>query len=609
MASKITRALLEAYDITKAAPGQVPFKSSSMSDPHIRAIVDAASAKTGVPAAEIDAVIQKEVDKIKEMKQYSYLLYDTAARNAVESAAFDLIAHSRRDEFEKFDPVTFLKLVEMIQLENDQFFPLRAPGELNYIFTISPILVPSNKKEFQKFNSIGTAAATNNGEFIFNVPFMQKLMDWSTVEGLKPKGKKYESNGGPIPDAYAYIEFLIMHELLHYSYGDFSHGRRLKQYTPTEHNYASDFRSNYMLVKNGFDQLPVGLFSDHINYDRQRTYDEMVDLVHNELKKLPKPLQDKFGEIADRLDDHSSSQGQSTQQPVSGSTPDPDKVHQDIADKLGRRQEIGSEEEAKNKAGQRPQSSTTPSSGTSKGGQMGDMSSREREIAAIVPRFNWKTLIKQMITASVTHTDVSYAKPARRSVSGAVIARATGSAAIKPGEKTLEEPQTKLMLVFDTSGSMYGDIPTVLAETQSLLKKLGRLDNSIGLCFFADSAKYYMANMGKDVWHEIESTNELIKNAPSGKANKGWKSILTKASTGGTDFNSALAGNLNLVATAGFNVMIFSDEGINETDNFGHFKQLWQGHKDRLFFVSNNLSNFRATCQLLGQVPKTFGHL
>ena len=94
-----------------------------------------------------------------------------------------------------------------------------------------------------------------------------------------------------------------MHELLHYTYGDFAAGKRLGQYTPQEHNWASDFRSNYMLVKNGYDQLPIGLFSDHINYDRQHSYDAMVKLVHEELAKLPKPLQDKFKDMSD-LDEH-----------------------------------------------------------------------------------------------------------------------------------------------------------------------------------------------------------------------------------------------------------------------------------------------------------------
>lgn len=612
MPSRITRALLEAYDIGRAELGKVPFKVSDIQDSHIQAVVEAASKKTGVPADQIAAKIKKEIADIEKMKQYSYLLYDTAAKNAAESAAFDLIAHVDNPNFTKFDPAIFFKLIDLVQLENDQFFPLRAPGEVNYVFDVNPILVPSNKKEFQKYNSIDTAAATAKGDFIFNRDFMQKLMDWAVMENLHPKGKKYESNGGPIPDNYAYIEFLIVHELLHYSYGDFTHGTRLSQYTPLEHNYASDFRSNYMLVKNGFDQLPIGLFSDHINADRQRSYQEMVDLVHNELKKLPKPLQQTFQDIAGRLDDHASSEQHSEgQSSPTAQMPSQDQIHKDVEDKLGRRKEIGSDKEAQEKAAQaaRGRAGGQPGSGVGRGGQMDDLSSREQEIAAVVPKFNWKTLIKQMITSSVMQSDVSYAKPSRRSVTGAVIARATGAAAVKPGEKITEEQQNKIMLVFDTSGSMYADIPTVLSEAQSLLKQLGRTEAPIGLCFFADQAKYYLVNMTKDTWHSVSDVSEIVQNKPSGPAQKGWKKILGMASTGGTDFDSKMASNLGEMASAGFNVMIFSDEGINDADNFANFSKLYSSHKNHLFFVANNLQNFRATCTLMGQVPRNFSYL
>jgi len=287
----------EAFDMSRKGPGEVPFRDSKITDPHIAQLIRDAAAKTGEPPAAILKKLGDGIREIEEFKKYSPILYDTLAKDAVSQAAFELVDHARINRV-KFDVPTFFKLVKMVELEHGQFFPLRAPGELNYIFHIDPILVPTDKPELKKFNSIETAAATGEGEFIFNVPFMQRLMDWATVEHLKPRGLKYASNGGPIPDEYAYIEFLIMHELLHYSFGDFSHGKRLKQYSTKTHNWAMDFRSNYMLVKNGYNQLPIGLFSDHINYDRQGRYDDMVKLVDQELKKLPKPLQDKFEDMA-----------------------------------------------------------------------------------------------------------------------------------------------------------------------------------------------------------------------------------------------------------------------------------------------------------------------
>jgi len=301
--------LKEAFDVSRRDVGQLKFRQSQISDKHIRDIVNQASAKTGVPTADIDKKLQKYISEIEEFKKYSYVLYDTMAKNAVENVAFDLIEHSRTSKFPKFDIKIFHELIDMVQLEHEQFFPLRAPGEITYIYTFDPILVPSKNKQWieKGFNQVNTAAATAQGDFIFNTDFMQKLMDWASAEGLKPKANKYECNGGPIPDCYAYIEFLIVHELLHYSYGDFAAGKRLKQYSHTVHNWASDFRSNYMLVKNGYEQLPLGLFSDHINYDRQGSYDDIVELVDSELKKLPKPLQQKFKDLADSIDDHDTS--------------------------------------------------------------------------------------------------------------------------------------------------------------------------------------------------------------------------------------------------------------------------------------------------------------
>ena len=306
MRQELIQVIEAQLDWKRAEPGQVKFKTSTLGDPHIRALVNDASKKTGIPAADIDAEIQSEVDDINEMKKYSPILYETAAMNAVENAAFDLIEHTTKSTIQ-FSIQIFLKLCKLIQYEHEAFFPIRAPGEKNYIFHITPIIVPTTKDNLKKYNSIPTACATAGGDFVFNKDFMQKLLNWASIVNLKPQGGKYECNGGDIPDQYGYIEFLIMHELLHYSYGDMTRMKDLKQYSPNTHNQAMDFRINYLLVKSGYNQLPIGLFSDKVNYDRQGSYIEMVKLVHEELKKLPKPLQDLFQQIADAMDDHSQS--------------------------------------------------------------------------------------------------------------------------------------------------------------------------------------------------------------------------------------------------------------------------------------------------------------
>ena len=323
IASRLGRTLImldEAFEVRRKEKGEVGFKSSSLQSPHIRQIINDASAVTGKPVSEIVNIVQQKMKEVEEMQKYSPLLYDIARQNAAESAVFDLVIHSRARGYQnlvKFDPVVFNQLINMVRKEHKQFFPLRQPADPSrYVFRFNPILVPTTKKELAQFNSIKTAAATSKGEFIFNTEFMQKIMDWAVIEGVRPTSKKYESNGGPIPDAYVYVEFLIVHELLHYSYGDFNYGVQMPEFSQKIHNYASDFRSNYMLVKSGYHQLPIGLFSDDINADRQPTYKQMVKLVDQELKKLPPPLQDLFKDLT-QLDDHPSGgePGEPSQQP------------------------------------------------------------------------------------------------------------------------------------------------------------------------------------------------------------------------------------------------------------------------------------------------------
>jgi hypothetical protein len=301
--------ILEAFDFGKKQKGQVPFKKSAIGDPHIQKIIARISKETGVPVADIATELTESnsTKMLEEVRKYSPMLYDTLAQNAVETAAFNNIGNSiklQKMQFNdvKFDFKTFLKLCDLIRQDHTPppgsppeakgLFPLKAPGEQLRINTIRPILVPTNNPDLKQFNQVKTAAATANGDFIFDKDFMQQLLNYGKVIEVKPKGKKYVSNGGIIPDEYCYIEFLILHELFHYIFGDFKSGQRFKQYLPIAHNWASDFRSNYFLVKNGYEQLPIGLFSDDLNMDRELTssYDKLIKVVHDEMQKLPPNL-------------------------------------------------------------------------------------------------------------------------------------------------------------------------------------------------------------------------------------------------------------------------------------------------------------------------------
>jgi hypothetical protein len=312
--------LIEALSTRKRAEkGQVPFKKSSLSDAHINSMVSDLSRRTGVPEKDIMDELEKTIKKYDLVGQYSPRLYNTIIQNAAENAAFNQIeSSSRLQKLDlsdiKFEPRTFSQLIKLVQQENQgTFLPIKPKGEYKPLYRIAPIVVPSKLPAYEKFNGVTTAAASNRGEFIFNKEFMQKLIYYATVAGIKPQGKKYESNGGPIPDNYAYIEFLIMHELLHYRFGDHNTSLQFKKYSHTAHNWAMDFRINYILVKNGYEQLPMGLFSDDLNFDRPETknYRLLIKAVQDEFDKLPGNLIDWL-EVEFSSDEHAepNSQGQ-----------------------------------------------------------------------------------------------------------------------------------------------------------------------------------------------------------------------------------------------------------------------------------------------------------
>jgi hypothetical protein len=126
-------------------------------------------------------------------------------------------------------------------------------------------------------------------------------LDWAFLKGIKPKQIKYQNNGGKIPPEYAYIEFLLMHEYLHYSEADFYYHRIIPKANSKIINYVGDFRSNYLLVKSGYEQLPMGLFNDKINYDRQKTYREMYDVVKGEFDKMKEPGKKQQVQVGDTV--------------------------------------------------------------------------------------------------------------------------------------------------------------------------------------------------------------------------------------------------------------------------------------------------------------------
>jgi hypothetical protein len=323
-------------DNVKRAIGSGVLPTSSLSDPHIRKIIDHIHKTSKISVADIEDEISSEVARIAKQHAKSPLLFGSMMANAVEAALFDMFSpkaartkpeHNLRkrknnageDEIvpkiqavpkstvPKWDPVIFSALVRRIKAENQSIFPLRNFYNKKPIISPRIIYVPSKHEVDQKqFGDIDTAAATPKGEFIFNLHFMQQCMDFSHTKGIKPKGKKYVSNGGEFPDEYCMIEFLILHEFFHYTHADFHYHKVLKDDEGKKAvgkiiNWVGDFRTNYDLIKAGHEGIPMGLYNELVNYDRQYTYEEMYNLVKNELKKLKEKKVPKVGDLVKDL--------------------------------------------------------------------------------------------------------------------------------------------------------------------------------------------------------------------------------------------------------------------------------------------------------------------
>jgi hypothetical protein len=293
-----------------------------------------------------------------------------------------------------------------------------------------------------------------------------------------------------------------------------------------------------------------------------------------------------------------------------GSGQTADEIHDAIERKLAKRSEIGSdaeaaaaeEENASKQKGQGP-------GGLPGQGSLSDLESRKAEIEKIVPKMNWKALIKLMISSSTEKIDTSYAKPSRRGLTGVSIAAQVGAGAIKPGERVQEEMQNKLVLILDTSGSMYDTIPIALAETQVLLKQMGRNNHPITVCFFAGTAKYFQVNLGNNTWGEITDASQLGQTIPASDMKKDWKTLLSSAGSGGTEFSSSMVSSLNTLLSQGYNAMLFSDSDMLYGRNWSNFVSLYTGHKNSVFWICDSLETWRTACKELGQVPKTFSYL
>lgn len=289
--------------------GQTPFRSSTIDDPFVKNFIQNFSKITGLSTDDVVHAINYRMNKYEKLKNYSPYLYDVLYKNIGETVVFNLMFDTSLYNIDlsitgrvienpdipiHLDFKILFDLIKAISREGSGFFPMRmgGSGSIKQKNSLDPIFVPSNNPKHKQFNKVSTAAMSHAGDLILNIHFMQKLLVFGNMIGLKCDSGKYISQGGTIPDEYGYIETLIYHEILHYTYGDFQLNDRYPKKFSKYHNYATDFRSNYILAKSNLPQLPIGLYSDDLNFDREETntYKKLLATVITEMKKVPPEL-------------------------------------------------------------------------------------------------------------------------------------------------------------------------------------------------------------------------------------------------------------------------------------------------------------------------------
>lgn len=579
--------LSEQIEYRRYQPGQVKFSKSQVEDNHIQQIAKTIAQAKGVTTADVFATIKEQVSKFEELKQKAPTLYETIGQNIVENELFNMFGEIETDPIgPKFSTVTFYKLIRYIKAEHDEFWPLRGFVDPRPLAnpTFEFVNVPMNAKG----NAVTTAAATPSGVFIFNIPFMQKLLDYANVKGIKPKGKKYKSNGGDIPDEYAYIEFLIMHEFMHYTHEDFYYQKIIPNANPRIINWVGDFRTNYLLVKSGYEQLPIGLFNDNINYDRQKEYVEMYRLVEEEFKKLSSPEQDLIQNILDKLsDDHNPGQGEGKKTDIdevsNGRKITPDNID-------GKAKQV--EEEIKKGDDKGPTDDLTNNQTSQDGaGQpgKGKGSSQTIDVSQVNPSFSWKEIVKKFLSKAKPRQDETYTKPHRRSITGMEVARQAGAGAVKAGERAGDFTDAKLAFVFDSSGSMSSVIATVYSNALNLLKQPQFRKTQAVVYKFSGGYDIFKCSFADDRAAKVSDVKEKPKNF-----DRKTSSIFNTHLAGGTDFSAALAEDIKKALQQQYNVIFFLDGDIMWGSNYSNFLSVLQAAPKQVFVIFDSEQTYRA---------------
>lgn len=637
--------------VVKKQVDEVKLLKTTMQDAHVKRIMQHVTGGDPDKQKALEEAIEKRIKKLDCVAKVSPILYEAALDNIIETVLFDkfwakspkklkgklppgvpadtalpdgatvdkdgnveLIVDRPKEAPDvatapKFNTATFNKLIDKIRAESRSFFPLRNMVDFHIIHHPAFTVIGDglNEKLEKRYGHIDTAAATADGTFLFNVKFCQALLDFAHLKGIKASatryGKKYVSQGGKIPDEWEYIEFLIRHEIMHYTYSDFHYQNVIPDANAKLINWVGDFRSNHRLVHQGFNQLPMGLFSSYINFHKQASYQEMYNLVKSEFDKLKGECQEELGDELDgQTDDHS--EGGTTQD---GNPKQVDrKLKPEDIDKHAKKIKDKSEAEDSDSPpdyDNKPEQERDP--GKAKGGN------HAIDYKHISPRYKWDALLKKMIGETAYVMDQSYQKISRRAIGTMQQVISRGRGAVKPGEiKNPNRKKIKLAVIVDSSGSMSYVIKTVMANLDKLLVQrqgVTGVHDEFYLFIFSGDYDIYECTPGKS--GHANHVLDVDKHTPGPSGKLQLPDVLAAHKAGGTVFSSDLANQINKLASRGYNCLVVSDGDMLHGENFTNFKKLYEAHRRHVWLLLDSNDTFTAFVTKMKEISNNASHL
>lgn len=592
--SKYNRLLNEAFEARRFKEGEVQFRKHVFEDKHIKDAIDLIAKSSGTTPDAIVNEIHEKLVVFQERAKKAPILYHTLIQNIIEDTVFSKFWETEDLKVEgapKFNITWFNLLIERIKGENAEFNPMRGFMDSKRLHEIEFIIIPRDVKRFPQYAKIDTAAATPKGQFIFNSHFMQKLVDWAHIEQVKPKGKKYKSNGGEFPDEYCYIEFVILHEFMHYTNDDFHYQKVIKNANPKIINWVGDFRSNYLLVKSGYTQLPMGLFNDKINFDRQHSYIEMYKLVEEEFKKLSDEEQKQVeNDMNERSDEHEPGQEQGAEMDEGKDgefdESDIDEKAKKQADNFKKAKDQ-SKEEAEAERKEQEQAAKAEASQQGNRGAKGSDEAVGIDYSGVKPK-NWAALIKQFIDTSAPTTEENWTRPKWSHTMGAGGGSMPSSG--KPTERPTDLKKVKLAFCVDSSGSMSGVVAKVYANIEQILRSRPQLANLVfTLVRFSSDVHIYKGIFKTDKAVELKDVNENYS-----QMDLSLKKVFHEHYGSVTNFDETLSTQLLKLLADKYNIIIFSDQDITSGSNLEELKKVLKSKTGKVFIIFDTRTNYLA---------------